>query len=421
MRSVSLLGVLVLISFMTAMMGLPLPGAGGKFSPSNIAPILFVAIGAVLYLRKEGSIHKNILWFFLLFNLSCFLSFVIFLLRFDWRPNFLVLLFQDIELVFCFLLIWYGRQNFAEFRSLVRPGIVISAAIGCFYGWLDFREGNLLIAFGMDDKSHAAVLLACYSYIFVRFFPGGANVLIGLALLGISFLTISRLPVFFAPAIALAIVQGSRFGAALGAVGIGAFALTAIVVGEVVSQVFRVFARLSSFEAIVGEASTSAHLLLLATALKMKFSDLWSFVFGIGPGNFSKALLTNPDAFAQFERIDPNISAAARLDKAPLHSTAMQLLLDYNILLFFCFLFYITRTIGQLMRSRSLPDLAFAAGVVMASMFYSIHNKPYFFLVLTTVGLLLLGERNAALASGVRKDSKRVVSMPGKVQPQVQD
>jgi hypothetical protein len=50
------------------------------------------------------------------------------------------------------------------------------------------------------------------------------------------------------------------------------------------------------------------------------------------------------------------------------------------------------RTFRFLIRRRNLTDLAFGAGFFLASCFYSLHNKPYFYLYLVTVALLIATE-----------------------------
>ena len=70
-----------------------LAGEGGKFSGSNLAPVLFCAVAGVLFLARHRSIDKRVIWFFLSFNVAALLSFVIFLLRFRWDPNLPVLAF----------------------------------------------------------------------------------------------------------------------------------------------------------------------------------------------------------------------------------------------------------------------------------------------------------------------------------------
>ena len=66
-------------------------------------------------------------------------------------------------------------------------------------------------------------------------------------------------------------------------------------------------------EVIAGDNATSAHVLLIKSALEMKFDDFEAFFFGTGPGNFSKALTSFPIDIHQLESLDPLLVADARI------------------------------------------------------------------------------------------------------------
>ncbi len=50
MRKVSFLGLLVFFNFATCGLGVPLLGEDGKFSLSNLAPLLFIAAAGPVFL-----------------------------------------------------------------------------------------------------------------------------------------------------------------------------------------------------------------------------------------------------------------------------------------------------------------------------------------------------------------------------------
>ena len=66
MRKVSPLGMLAFLNFATAGLGKSIAGDDGKFSISNLAPLLFVAIAGPCFLVEVKSVQKNIVGFFLL-------------------------------------------------------------------------------------------------------------------------------------------------------------------------------------------------------------------------------------------------------------------------------------------------------------------------------------------------------------------
>ena len=389
MRKATLLAALVVLNFMTAGMGLPLTGEDGKFSASNIMPVVFVLFAGLLFFSTRSSVDRRLVRFLLAFNVACCLSFLIFLLRYAWNPNFPVLFFQDVEIVFCMLLWWFAQEHPAEFRSAVRTGIYWSVPVAAAFAWFDTHTREPWISFGMDDKSQAAVLMSCEAYILIRFFGGKLDRILAVALYLATYLTISRLPVFFLPAIILALMRGSRYAALMTIIGTCVAAALVVTMGDALKTIFVVYDRLSSVESVTQSDSTAAHVLLLETALQIKFSDPLAFLFGIGPGNFSKALTSFPVSVAEIQALDPQLVSFAREGKAPLHSMPMQILLDYSFVVFFFFIFYLLRAFRFLLRRRIFCDVAFLAGFLLASMFYSLHNKPYFYLIVTTVALLL--------------------------------
>ena len=396
MRRTTLLAALVVLNFMTAAMGLPLAGDGGKFSASNIAPVLFVVAAGVFFFTRRHTLDRRIVAYLLAFNLGCVASFIVFLLRYSWDPNFPVLLFQDLEIAFCLLLWWYGTEEPLRFRTAVRIGIFCSIPVLAAFAWADRSSGLPWMTFGMDDKSQAAVWMCCEAYILVRFFGGWLDRGVAVALYIATFLTVSRMPVFFFPPILLALMRGSRYAPITTVFG----TCIAIAVlewkGEVARDVFTVYDRLSSVDAVADADSTTAHLALLKLALQMKFSDPLAFLFGIGPGNFAKALVSFPLPIESIQAADPEFVAMAREGRAPLHSTQLQVLLDYSFVVYLLFVYAVMRILRYLRQRGNFADLAFFAGLLLASTFYSLHNKPYIYLVVASVALLIVGETEAA-------------------------
>ncbi len=397
MWQISVLGILAAANFTTAVMGLPLH-EGGKFSISNIMPVVFCAAAGLAFALEHKRIDRRIIWFFLAFNASALASFVIFLVRFGWQPNFLVLAFQDVELAFCLLLFWYGRDHYEDFRWAVRAGIYSSLIVIACYGWLDYSAHDLEWSFGMDDKSHTAVLFSCEAYILIRFFGAKLDCFVALVLLSLTVMTISRESVFFVPAILIALARRSRFGATLAVAVIASVVAAFVIAGDVILETFSLADRLSSVQAATG-GSTVAHLLLIQSALEMKFTDVWSFLFGIGPGNYSKALATFQTLLPQIQANDPLLAEGAQLGTSPMHSVPASLLLDMNVALFLLCVHFAFKALRYLVRTRKTVDLIFALGLLAASTFYSLHNKPYIYLIVTTLVLIIPRQRTAAAVS----------------------
>jgi hypothetical protein len=408
MRKKTLLATLVVANFATACMGLPLTGEGGKFSASNIGPMVFTAIAGMLFFSTGSVVDRRLLAFLLLFNLGCFASFIVFMLRFSWDPNFPVLMFQDLEIIFCMLLWWYGRGEPQQFSRAVRAGILCSIPVLAYFAWDDTHARLPWLAFGMDDKSQAAVLLCCESYILIRFFGGPLDRILGVGLYLATFLTVSRLPVFFLLPVFLAKCRGSRYapvGAVITLVLVGAALLEW---GDAIKEFILVYDRLSSVSTDAPDDSTTAHLLLLQSAMEIKLSDPLTFLLGIGPGNFSKALMSFPVSLSELQASDPEVVAYAFAGRAPLHSMTAQILLDYNFAVFLAYVCGALQVFRYLWRRRIVADLAFFMALALAASFYSLHNKPYFFLMAATAALLNVNEADQLLSQETQTNAEMI-------------
>jgi hypothetical protein len=399
-RLVSLLGLLAFLNYATMGLGTPLTGEEGKLSISNLAPILFVAVAGSWYLAAAKPLPRSLLALLLAFNVCAVVSFAAFMLRYGWPPNVLVLFFQDVEIVFVLLLFQYARSHPEEFLRVVRPGIYCSAAISAAYGLhhfifsaADFKRYGIL-TFGMDDKSQAAVLFCCQAYILLRLYRGTLDRLVAGGLLLMSLMTLSRLPVAFIPVMCAALATRMRYGWLLITIVVAAVAAVLAVAGDQIVDVFKIVDRFSSIASATGGDSTSAHLLLIETALQMKFSDPLAFLLGIGPGNFSHALTSFSLDLSHLEAVDPQLVIEARIGRAPMHSTPASLLLDYNIVILFLLFFLFLRALRFLLLQRKYLDFTFVVSLFFASMFYSVHNKPYLFLAVATVASIVVPKRS---------------------------
>ncbi len=407
-RLLSLLGLLAFLNYATMGLGTPITGEDGKLSISNITPLLFMIIAGSWYLLAVRAVPRSVVAFLGAFNVCALISFGIYMLRYGWAPNVMVWLFQDVEIISSLLLFQYARDNPQEFLRIVRSGIFCSAAISAAYGLhhfiyeaADFRRFHIL-NFSMDDKSQAAVLFCCQAYLLLRLYRGKLERLVAGGLLAMSLMTLSRLPLAFVPVLCVALAVRTRYGWLLIATSVCAIAGLLVIAGDEIVDVFKIVDRLSSVTSATGDQSTSAHLLLIETALQMKFSSLTALIFGIGPGNFSHALTSFSVDLTRLEAVDPQLVVEARIGRAPMHSTPVSLLLDYNIAILFLLFFLFLRALRFLLAQRNYLDFTFVMSLVAASMFYSVHNKPYVFLTVATLAAVLApkGAAHAKEATG---------------------
>jgi hypothetical protein len=392
MRLISPVGHLLVATFATAMLGQPMLGEDSKLSGSNVMPVVFCALVLPLFMVQQKTVDRRVIAFFLFFNASALLSFGIFAFRYAWPPNFLVLLFQDVEILFALLMLWYAHNNYEEFRGVVRAGIYASLLVGTLAAVYELATSRYQLAFGMDDKSHTAVLFCTEAYMLVRFYGGKLDHLVAFALVGCALLTVSRESVFLIPPMLLALSLRSRAGFVFGVVLLIGIVFAFAVAGDLILDTFTVLNRLTSLERVTGENSTVTHFLLIRSAVEMKFSDLGCFLFGIGPGNYSKALSTYRVLLPEMQAMDPVLASAALEGRTPMHSVTFSLLLDMNIVLFLLVVFLVLKALGHLLQTRNYMDLIFVVGFLGAATFYSLHNKAYFYLMVATL-IALIGYR----------------------------
>ena len=392
MRRVSGFGILAFANFATCGLGQSFMGEQGKLSISNLGPLAFILFAAPCFLADVKTIRKQTVAFFLLFNACALVSFALFMFRFGWTPNVPVLGFQDVEIIFMLLLAWYARRNYEEFFAVAKAGIFCCVLLAISYGLYQFHNPGSaklnIITFGMDDKSQAAVLFCCLSYIVLRYYDGWFARLLSAGLFAMSMMTLSRLPIVFLPVLLVTLSKRTRYGWIVSLATVCLVAAAFIVFGDVLTAVFRAVDRLTSVSA---DDATSAHLLLIKSALEMKFGDLGAFFFGIGPGNFSKALTSFPLDIHELEALDPALVADARVGRAPMHSMPVSFLLDYNMVILGVLVFMALRGFRYLVKARRTLELLFFATLFAASMFYSLHNKPYFYLAIVTIVIAVVG------------------------------
>src|SRR3569833_2327349 len=84
MRKVSAFGLLAFANFATCGLGQSVMGEEGKFSISNLGPLVFVVFAAPCFLADVKTIRKQTVAFFLLFNVCALVSFAFFMVRFGW-------------------------------------------------------------------------------------------------------------------------------------------------------------------------------------------------------------------------------------------------------------------------------------------------------------------------------------------------
>ncbi|WP_456786673.1 hypothetical protein [Cellulomonas sp. P5_C5] len=261
-------------------------------------------------------------------------------------------------------------------------------------------------ALGFDDKSHAALVCCIYAFLALRLMSGRARMLVALAFYAVALLTISRLPLIFAPFLVVALlaeyVQARRAARTAWDVFTCHLLLAIIValpflVAARAGALFTVFARFATGP-LGSDASTEAHLRLIDYALQLKAESWANVVFGITPGGFASVVMRSRVDTLDYAAIDPHGYAQLVDGTAPMHSSHVSVLVEFSVLVA---VFYVALLVGilrALVRRRDVTTMLFFLPFLAATTLYSSHNEIYFYIALTFA--IAAGGRHRAPRAG---------------------
>lgn len=361
---------------------------GGRFAVSNIAQILSTAL-ILPYVLKERNArfvfgysfslilmvlsslyanahyHSNIRIPYILFFILVFIyfSYMVLLMRRDKRYSTLI--------KGCFRTVLYFYA--VLFGSMAVRDILI------------LRKGYS--AYTFDDKSHTVIMFSFLAFIALRVLEGKRKWLVSLLFLLLSLTTISRLVVIFLIFYAIYLyleilhsfrgVKGRIFGMC-----VAVFVLTIGVCYLLKNQnLFSVFGRLSSDNA-AARNSTDAHINLIIYAVKLKFENIWNFLFGVGPGGFANALAHSSVDFSEMRFIDRGVYEAILLGTTPVHSSHFQIMLEFSIFYFLWYCRFLLEILILAIKRKNVPLICFFIPLICAVTLYSTSNELLYYCLL---------------------------------------
>lgn len=255
--------------------------------------------------------------------------------------------------------------------------------------YIQSKSGDVFnINYGMDDKSHSAILLCFFSFISLLYVKKFAFI-IGFFFLLMSMLTISRLPFIFAPFFMLAatihaVLSSKNKSESILKILFILILLTCAAFLMLENQeTFKVLERFSFNDGTSLEKSPSsqAHDLLIKKAIELKQLNLGNFIFGVSPGAFADTLVRSPINYSDLAILDPQFIEFAFIGKAPVHSTHMAFYSEYPIWIFSLYVL-INCYIGYaLIKNRNWITLLFFIPFNLATTYYSSHNKFYYYFI----------------------------------------
>lgn len=240
---------------------------------------------------------------------------------------------------------------------------------------------------GFDDKSHAAVACCFLAFASLRFLRSRRRLFYSAAFMIAALLTLSRLPFVFAPFYLIAFAaeyrrlrSGARTAVEVYLIHLMLLALVAlpIVLWTRASSYFLVFARVFAPSSTTRD-STTAHLLLIEYAMRLKVHGPTELLLGITPGGYAGVLYRSDVDLSELARVNPLGYLRVSEGTAPMHSSTGSLLLEFPIWIPIVYLALVVACAVRLARRREWTMFLFLGGFMVATSVYSSHNELYFY------------------------------------------
>jgi hypothetical protein len=240
---------------------------------------------------------------------------------------------------------------------------------------------------GFDDKSHAAVACCFLAFASLRFLRTRRRLVYSAAFFVAALLTLSRLPFAFAPFYLLVfLAEYARVrAAARSAVEVyGAHLLLLALIAVPIalwtraSSYFLVFGRVFAPSSTTRD-STTAHVLLIEYALRLKMHGPAELLLGITPGGYAGVLFRSDVDISQLARVNPLGYLRVSEGTAPMHSSTGSLLLEFPIWIPVAYVVLVVACALRLVRRREWTMALFLAGFMVSTAVYSSHNELYFY------------------------------------------
>ena len=385
-----LLSLTIFLSVVSAAFGKPLYD-GGKIALSNLVQIVFCLV--LFSYRPRLTLGQGAVLAVMIITTIMSSAYTFFNFSFFGKP--IILIFMLISLVYVFSFCNIAKIANIGIWDIARPIRLAIYACALIYPLFFVQEVLQAdgVSLGMDDKSHSSIYLGFLAFLSIRFVRKG-KLLFCLYFFFISLLSISRLAFVFAPFLLLMILMhlfsesssGGKVKAFL-LIGILAAAGASLIVEH--PEYFQVFERVSSAEAIAESDSSLAHKLLLDKGIELKFSDLGLLILGTSPGSFADILVRSTVSYSELRALDPKFIEFAWEGRAPIHSTHMAFFVEYSIFVFAIYAGYMAWLAWRLVRRRDITLALFMIPFCLSTLFYSSHNKFYFFVIFVVVEMIL--------------------------------
>jgi len=360
---------------------------GGKIT---IAVLIEVALAFIFFISVRFSVFQ-VTSFIVLFE-SMVLSGVVAYQYYAIYPKILVYGYFLISVIFLTGAVKLLNSPIVLSEIAVtsfRVALMSALLVNMYLGLSQFIEGGVLaVRFGFDDKSHAAIFLCFYAFFSLLVFESRGYIF-SLIFWLLAAVTISRMPYVFLPFLLFSVgvrfvrdfprLRLQVFITALSLVALTIMMLVTFVDTEYFSGMKRALEVFTDSDSDHG--STLAHTLLLKYALTLKFENIGNILFGIGPGGFGETLLSSAINYSDLSVVDPSFVQFAALGAAPIHSTYAAIFTEFPIWIFLIYMYFNLKMVYNHLLHKNYILLSFCLPFFVSILYYSAHNKPYFWIV----------------------------------------
>lgn len=251
------------------------------------------------------------------------------------------------------------------------------------YGLYDMKiVGHYYSAYMFDDKSHVVIFFTFLAFFLLSGHPTKLELALSVGYFALIFTTGSRFSVilmpFYVAALYIMLLKNARD---VKAKAIIAGVLTVLLLLGAVyvithPQYFAVLERLKR-----GGVSNTSHLMLVVYALKLKFSNIFIFLLGAGPGTFSDLLVNTVMDLSAIARDGGSLNYIAA-GLLPVHSSHVELFLDFSLFGFIVYVKFCLEILTGQFKSKNWHDMLFYIAFIGVEMLYSTFHELLFYVIM---------------------------------------
>lgn len=341
--------------------------------------------------------------------LSLFITDYFVFLWFGITPKYIYLAFFSLMIFVLQYFILLAKKNvyYTFFLEVMKKLLFFVLIYFIIYASYEFVvQHHQYLRLGFDDKTHACILSAFFAFFSLKESSGVSKYIYSFTFMLLSLLTISRLSIIFLALFVLAIatsfsdfmtiIRRNDDGYGIARFYLGILSLLIVVCITAFLFIknyssFGVFNRVSSGSS----GSTQGHMLLIKYGVRAKFTNIGTFLLGIGPGDFASFVtrINSTVDTSEFARTDPTGFAALCRGTMPMHSVHFSIFSEFPLIIFLAYVWLNIKIIYSLVKGRLNIDLLFFVAFTTSITFYSSHDELFYYLIMIYLIMISFSEK----------------------------